>query len=72
MARHDVLVSGSFVLQFFERVRWESDLDIFIEHGEGANKFGSYLVNEEGYVLTLSTENAEYELHGYGEVGNEP
>ena len=73
MARHDALVSGSFVLQFFERVTWrESDLDIFIEHGEGANKFGSYLVDKEGYALNLSTENAEYESHSYEEEGNEP
>lgn len=46
------LISGSFALQFFERVFWdESDLDIFVQDGRGSGELGLYLAEEEGYVL---------------------
>ena len=71
MAKHDALISGSFVVQYFERVTWkDSDLDVFIKHGESADVFGRYLVSEEEYAQVSSTENAEYELHGYEEVSS--
>ena len=49
LGQHNALVSGSFVLQFFERVTWEkSDLDIFVGWRE-VQSFKKYLVEEEGY-----------------------
>lgn len=52
MAAHDALISGSFAIQFFERVNWdESDLDIFVhdERGTGTRGFEQYLCEREGY-----------------------
>ena len=35
LGQHNALISGSFALQFFERVTWEkSDLNIFVGHGD--------------------------------------
>ncbi len=59
MCEYDALISGTFVLQYFERVLWEeSDLDIFIKQGDGADASGRYLVKEEGYVL-VKTQGTE-------------
>ncbi|KAF2673679.1 hypothetical protein BT63DRAFT_476162 [Microthyrium microscopicum] len=45
------LISGSFALQFLERVTWpESDLDIFVEDGVDAECMCEYLIEEEGYI----------------------
>lgn len=68
MAKSDALIAGSFVTQFFERTSCEtSDLNIFVENndyvdgGERANKFQSYLVNEEGYTEIPPTKISKYE-----------
>ena len=59
MCEYEALISGSFVLQYFEKVLWEeSDLDIFIKQGDGADAFAQYLVKEEGYVL-VKTQGIE-------------
>lgn len=50
MAAHDALISGSFAIQFFERVNWiESDLDIFVQDETGTWEFEQYLCEREGY-----------------------
>ncbi|KAL8784342.1 MAG: hypothetical protein Q9195_009087 [Heterodermia aff. obscurata] len=50
MADRDALISGSFALQFFERVTWnESDLDIFLEGQNEVSGFEQYLCEREGY-----------------------
>ena len=50
MAAHNALISGSFAIQFFERVNWnEADLDIFVEQYEDAEEFQQYLCEREGY-----------------------
>ncbi|KAL8691236.1 MAG: hypothetical protein Q9218_003494 [Villophora microphyllina] len=52
LARYDGLISGSFALQFFERVCWEeSNLDIFSESGEGAQTLEKYLKEKERYCF---------------------
>ena len=53
MARSEALISGSFALQFFERVQWEaSDLDIFV----GTNKADGSYTNSNGLRRLLETE----------------
>jgi hypothetical protein len=55
LGRHDALISGSFVIQFFDGVVWEeSDLDIYIHEVEAA-ELGHYLVTEESYELQASS-----------------
>ena len=55
MGRLDALISGSFVIQFFDGVVWEeSVLDIYI-HETKAAELGHYLVTEEGYELQVSS-----------------
>ena len=50
MATHNALISGSFAIQFFERVTWnESDLDIFVENKNDAAEFEQHLCEREGY-----------------------
>ena len=50
MGQTGALVSGSFAVQYFERVTWEeSDLDIFVKGGAGADAFGKYLMETEDY-----------------------
>ncbi|KAL9583902.1 MAG: hypothetical protein Q9212_002430 [Teloschistes hypoglaucus] len=54
LAKCDGFISGSFVLQFFERVCWEeSDLDIFVEEGAGA---------EDTLVMNILTWDKAYAL----------
>ena len=58
MGKSGALISGSFAIQFFERVLWkESDLDIFVEHGPKASNFERYLCENEGYHLTHEREH---------------
>lgn len=48
------IISGSFALQFFERVTWpDSDLDVFIDESKsGAYAcMLEYLISSEGYTL---------------------
>ena len=69
MGQHEVLISGSFALQFFARVLWEeSDMDVFIEHGANANAFCEYLSTEEGYILSKSKGIEEYSMLELEEV----
>ena len=69
LGKCDGLISGSFALQFFERVYWkESDLDIFIEVGEEARKFEHYMTNVEGYRLTKESFNNGYAWSDLSEV----
>jgi hypothetical protein len=50
LGRYQALISGSFALQFFERVVWsDSDLDIFAPLEDGYKEIIEYLVKEEGY-----------------------
>lgn len=62
LGEYNAIVSGSFALQFFDRVVWpESDLDIFIldSRQEG---FMAYLCESEGYVCDTTEPRAmEYE-----------
>ena len=68
MGKYGALISGSFAVQFFERVWWaESDLDIFVECSEKAYELERYLCEEEGYHLTRergSDEDEVYEVLG--------
>ena len=55
LGEYDALVSGSFALQFFDRVFWpESDLDIFLPDAQEEG-FGTYLSNSEGYTCIRSS-----------------
>jgi hypothetical protein len=60
LAEHDALISGSFALQFFERIIWrDSDLDVYVEDRKSPDALGDYLVGHEGYALqsTKTVEN---------------
>jgi hypothetical protein len=67
MARHEALVSGSFALQFLDRVLWkDSDLDLYADyplHGveRATDALGQYLKKVEGYVLQAATFSTEHE-----------
>jgi hypothetical protein len=55
LGRHDALISGSFVLQFFDGVVWEeSDLDLYIPEAK-ATRLGHYLITKEEYQLQASS-----------------
>jgi hypothetical protein len=50
LAQSNALISGSFALQFLERVVWpESDMDIFVEDGPGFQLMCDYLTVDEGF-----------------------
>lgn len=61
MSRLDALVSGSFALQFFERVVWkDSGLDIYVEYGredETTTMLEQHLVEAEDYTLKPPVES---------------
>lgn len=62
-----LLISGSFALQFFDRVCWPaSDLDINIRQGLGTLE--SYLCRVEGYTLQRSTDGHKYNMIGIDKV----
>ncbi|KAH7356850.1 hypothetical protein BKA65DRAFT_495597 [Rhexocercosporidium sp. MPI-PUGE-AT-0058] len=69
LARYNALISGSFVIQFFDDTFWkESDLDIYVER-ESAAAFGTYLCQNEGYRFDRhSTEVNEYDFLGFSQV----
>ena len=51
LARYDAIISGSFVLQFFENVRWSNpDLDIFVQSSNFI-ELEQHLRDREGYGL---------------------
>ena len=58
---HNALISGSFAVQFFERLTWkESDLDIFVEQGQGATALEHYLCIKEDYYFVREGNIDEY------------
>ena len=64
MGKYGALISGSFAIQFFERVVWEeSDLDIFVEEGLDASNFEQYLCEKEGYHLTRKQSSGDEEVY---------
>ena len=64
------LISGSFALQFFERVAWEgSDLDLFVEAGEDAQVLANHLVQVEGYQYVRQSFVENYRRESHAEVG---
>ncbi|KAL9580239.1 MAG: hypothetical protein Q9212_004611 [Teloschistes hypoglaucus] len=61
MGKHDVLISGSFAIQFFERVTWkESDLDLYAEAGPSTEALDKYLCEKEGYRISRRTGGVDY------------
>ena len=61
----DALISGSFAIQFFERVTWHSsDLDMYVKAGARAYALRTYLANSEGYTLqtTKGTGDLPYTM----------
>jgi hypothetical protein len=65
LGKCDGLISGSFALQFFERVFWEgSGLDVFVEDRREAREFEHYLVNVENYKLSRESFNTHYRRIG--------
>ncbi|MCJ1402670.1 hypothetical protein MMC11_005890 [Xylographa trunciseda] len=59
----EALISGSFALQFFERVTWrESDLDLFVRDGNGAEDLCEYLENVEKCELVSINDNESYSM----------
>ena len=64
----NAFISGSFVLQFFERITWEkSDLDIFVNRHD-APRFEEYLVQKEEYGLVRTADQDEYTMGGLTQV----
>jgi hypothetical protein len=52
LAELDGIISGSFALQFMDRVDWVgSDLDVCVQVGEKADAFCRYIEEAEGYDL---------------------
>jgi len=73
LGKCDGLISGSFALQFFERVYWEgSDLDIFVEDRIEAQKFEHYLSNVENYELSKESSHNDYGWGGPARVRLSP
>jgi hypothetical protein len=71
IAHHDALVSGSFAIQFFDDVLFNgSDLDAYIQDGEGASAFGHYLRRGEGYALEKEKIEHAYSLDEIFKVRN--
>lgn len=60
LGKHDALISGSFVIQFFDGVLWkESDLDVYMEDGMSAKAFNHHLIEVEGYKLIRSRRSED-------------
>lgn len=71
LANCNAVVSGSFALQFFDRVVWpDSDFDIFVPYGDQTRAFGRYLVRDEGYkILRTTHDNSKlYRIDGIAKV----
>ena len=52
LGKHDALISGSFAVQFFERVVFDdADLNIYMREATGSNVIARYLVRIEGYTI---------------------
>lgn len=64
MAQTDALLSGSFALQYFERVVWPaSDLDVFVET-DRSEPLIDYLTQHEEYGQVRDTTPREYSSYG--------
>ena len=62
------IISGSFALQFFERVVWpESDLDVFV-HQDHYESLSTFLTMREGYTLTDARVLEDYPSFGIKRV----
>lgn len=72
MAHYNALISGSFAMQFFDRLTWEaSDLDIFVETGDAVDALDCYLQVFDKYKLESAqdAENMdEYAMRGLVQV----
>ncbi len=55
MRDDEALISGSFAVQYFDRTTYaDSDLDVFVEHGDHVKGLDDYLTSAEGYqVITI-------------------
>lgn len=61
MGIHNALISGSFVVQFFELVLWkDADLGVFVGGNAGASAMELYLCSKEGYRFIHERTNEEY------------
>lgn len=57
LGRSNALISGSFALQFFERVVWpDSDLDIMVQEGEDLERMAKHLIESEGYKMVSEND----------------
>lgn len=66
MGELNVIISGSFAVQFFERMTWpSSDLDLYVKDGEELMAPHAYLLGSEGYTLQseTDTEDLPYAMH---------
>lgn len=67
LRKHSAIISGSFALQFFERVVWEdSDLDIYARADLAAIGLAEYLCEAEGYSLQLTSTGEEMYVWSHG------
>ena len=56
---HDALVSGSFMVQYFDRVTWnEADFVIFVHGYTGFDPMAKYLSSVEGYEYSEKDSRA--------------
>ena len=66
MGELNAIISGSFAVQFFERVTWpSSDLDLYVKEGEEATALRAYLLQSEGYTLQSHgrSDDLPYAMH---------
>jgi len=60
LRKQNAVISGSFALQFFERVVWEdSDLDIYAQAGLPTTYLAQYLRETEGYDIQMTYKGEE-------------
>lgn len=70
MAKHDVLISGSLAIQFFQRFAWpSSDMDVYVTP-EGAPVLERYLCEAEGYKVERMTVGDDYNMTKIDRVSN--
>lgn len=71
LSRQNAIISGSFALQFFDRVVWDgSDLDIYVEDGPGVEELEEYLTKSEDYELQKQKPGADmyHAVLGFADV----
>lgn len=70
LGRSNALISGSFALQFFERVSWpDSDLDIMVKEGDPLEQMGRHLVEAEGYSM-VQNPNPWWDSYDVKDISN--